>query len=313
MDFARQVLTAEAQALELLARNVPPDFERSVGTILNAKGRVIVSGIGKSGHVGRKISSTLASTGTPSYFVHAAEASHGDLGIITADDVCLLMSNSGETAELRDIVAYTRRFSIPLIAISSRANSTIMRSADYRLVLPKVPEACPNGMAPTTSTTMMIALGDALAVALMEARGFAPEDFRDFHPGGQLGAQMTKTAELMHQGEELPLVHQATPMSDALLVMSSKGFGIAVVVTEDGHLSGIITDGDLRRNMTHLMSCTAGEVATPHPVTIDSEMLAAKALALMNSRKISVLPVVDMIGRPIGLLHIHDLLRAGVA
>lgn len=313
METARQVLHAEADALELLTHNIPADFDHAVRAILSARGRVIVSGIGKSGHIGRKISATLASTGTPSYFVHAAEASHGDLGTITADDVCLLLSNSGETSELRDILAYTRRFAIPLIAISSRRDSTIMRSADYRLLLPDVPEACPNGMAPTTSTTMMIALGDAMAVALMKARGFAPEDFHDLHPGGQLGALMARAGDLMHVGEEIPLVHQGRPMSETLLAMSSKGFGIALVTDDEGGLCGIVTDGDLRRNMAQLMERTAGEVATPNPVTIGDDLLAVKALALMNSRKISALPVVDTGLRPIGILHIHDLLRAGVA
>jgi len=313
MASARQVLLAEAQALDILTRHIPPDLEYAVETILTARGRVIVSGIGKSGHIGRKISATLASTGTPSHFVHAAEASHGDMGTITPDDVCLLLSNSGETAELRDILAYTRRFSIPLIAISSRPHSTIMRSADYRLALPAIPEACPNGMAPTTSTTMMIALGDALAIALMEARGFAPEDFRDFHPGGQLGAQMARVDELMHRRNELPLVRPETPMSEVLLTMSSKGFGIAIMVDGNGRLTGVITDGDLRRNMTSLMERTAGQVATTGPTVIQPDLLAVKALALMNQRKISALPVVDIAGCPVGILHIHDLLRAGVA
>ncbi len=313
MASARQVLIAEAQALDILTRHIPQDLEHAVETILAARGRVIVSGIGKSGHIGRKISATLASTGTPSHFVHAAEASHGDLGTITQEDVCLLLSNSGETTELRDILAYTRRFSIPLIAISSRPHSTIMRSADYRLALPAIPEACPNGMAPTTSTTMMIALGDALAIALMEARGFAPEDFKDFHPGGQLGAQMARVDELMHRRGELPLVRPEAPMSDVLLTISAKGFGIAIVVDDESRLLGVITDGDLRRNMKNLMERTAGEVATIGPAIIQPDMLAAKALALMTQRKISALPVVDIAQRPVGILHIHDLLRAGVA
>lgn len=313
MHSARTVLQAESDALALLAANVPPDFEKAVRIILNARGRVIVSGIGKSGHIGRKIAATLASTGTPAYFVHAAEASHGDLGTVSADDVCLMLSNSGETSELRDILAYTRRFSIPLIAISSRRDSTIMRSADFRLLLPSLAEACPNGMAPTTSTTMMIALGDALAVALMEARGFAPEDFHDLHPGGQLGALMARAGDLMHRDEELPVVPEATPMSETLIAMSSKGFGIAIVTGAQGEVIGIVTDGDLRRNMADLMSKTAGNVATKAPVTIAPDLLAVKALALMNARKISVLPVVDEGRRPIGILHIHDLLRSGVA
>lgn len=310
---ARRVLQTEADALRLLANNVPGDFERAVQLILDAPGRIIVSGIGKSGHIGRKISATLASTGTPSHFVHAAEASHGDLGMITGDDVCLLLSNSGETAELQHILSFSRRFSIPLIAISSKKDSTLMRAADYRLLLPDAPEACPNGMAPTTSTTLMLGLGDALAITLMEARGFAPENFHQFHPGGQLGAQMSRVSDLMHAGEELPLVEYETPMSDTLIAMTSKGFGIAIVVDGRNRLTGVVTDGDLRRNMRDLMNCTAGQIATPTPVTVGPDLLAAEALALMNRREVSVLPVVDREYQTVGVLHVHDLLRAGVA
>lgn len=310
---ARNVLAAEADALRRLSNNIPVDFERVLSLILSSRGRVIVSGIGKSGHIGRKISATLTSTGTPSYFVHAAEASHGDLGMITAEDVCILLSNSGETTELKDILAYTRRFSIPLVAISSRPNSTLMRSADYCLLLPDVPEACPNGLAPTTSTTLMLALGDALAVALIEARGFASENFREFHPGGKLGAQLAHCAALMHSESELPLVRPDTPMSETLIAMTSKGFGMAIVVDARGSLTGVVTDGDLRRNMTSLMDHTAGDIATRNPIVARPDMLAAQALSLMNERKISALLVVDDARRPVGVLHIHDLLRAGVA
>ncbi|MDU8912140.1 KpsF/GutQ family sugar-phosphate isomerase [Aestuariicoccus sp. MJ-SS9] len=310
---ARDVLTLEAQALTALADRLPPDFAASVDLILSCRGRVIVSGIGKSGHVARKVSATLASTGTPSYFVHAAEASHGDLGMIAEGDVVLLLSNSGETPELADEIAYCTRFGIPMIGMSSRPDSTLMRAVQQRLTLPAMPEACPNGMAPTTSTTMMLALGDALAVALMKARGFDANHFRDFHPGGKLGAQMTHVAELMHGPPALPLVDPESPMSDTLLVMSSKGFGIAAVVAEDGALLGIVTDGDLRRNMDDLMRRSAGQIATRHPVTVTPDTLAARALALMNDRKISVLLVIDDAGRPVGVLHIHDCLRAGVA
>jgi len=312
---AKRVLMAEADALRVLSENIPPDFGRVLSLILNLnlRGRVIVSGIGKSGHIGRKISATLTSTGTPSYFVHAAEASHGDLGMITHDDVCILLSNSGETIELKDILAYTRRFSIPLIAISSQQNSTLVRSADYTLLLPDIPEACPNGLAPTTSSTLMLALGDALAVALIEARGFASEDFREFHPGGKLGAQLARCDELMHLEAELPLVSPDTPMSETLIAMTSKGFGIAIVVNHEGGLVGVVTDGDLRRNMADLMTHRAGEIANPTPVTAHPDMLAAQALSLMNERKISALLVVDKSRCPVGILHIHDLLRAGVA
>lgn len=312
-DTASEVLALEARALTALADQLPPDFASAIDLILGCQGRVIVSGIGKSGHVGRKISATLASTGTPSLFVHAAEASHGDLGMIGSGDVVILLSNSGETPELADEVAYCTRFGIPMIAISSKADSTLMRAAQHRLTLPPMPEACPNGMAPTTSTTMMMGLGDALAVALMKARGFDATHFRDFHPGGKLGAQMSQVADLMHGPPALPLVEPESPMSDTLLVMSSKGFGIAAVVANDGTLFGIVTDGDLRRNMDSLMSRTAGQIATRAPVTVTPDTLAARALAVMNDRKIGVLVVVNDENRPVGVLHIHDCLRAGVA
>lgn len=308
----RQVLTTEAEALSLLAQNLPADFPAVITLILAAKGRVIVSGIGKSGHIGRKISATLASTGTPSFFVHASEASHGDLGMITPDDICILISNSGETQELGDVLAHTRRFSIPLVGISSRAGSTLMTAADYQLLLPPAPEACPMGMAPTTSTTLALALGDALAVALMEQRNFQPDQFRTFHPGGKLGAQLATVAQLMHGPEALPLVQSDAPMDQVLLEMTSKGFGTTGVV-KDGVLAGIVSDGDLRRNMAHLMDSTAEQVATLGPVTVPPTLLAAQALALMNTRKITTLFVVDDAGAPIGILHLHDLLRAGVA
>ncbi len=229
IDHARRVLTIEAEALQLLANHLPDDFSSLTEAILACSGRVIVSGVGKSGHIGRKISATLASTGTPSYFVHATEASHGDLGMIIEGDLCLLISNSGETVELRDIVAHTRRFSIPMAAISSKAGSTLMKAADFALCLPDAPEACAIGMAPTTSTTMMIALGDALAVALMKKRNFKAENFSVFHPGGKLGAQMASVGDLMHGRDKMPFVAPDTSMQDTLLEMTSKGFGVAVV------------------------------------------------------------------------------------
>jgi len=309
---AARVLRTEAEALEQLAGNLPVDFEPVVEMILASKGRVIVSGMGKSGHVGHKISATLASTGTPSMFVHPAEASHGDLGMITPQDVCLLISNSGETSELRDIVAHTRRFQIPMIGISRRMESTLMKAADYRLLLPDAPEACAIGMAPTTSTTLTLALGDALAVALMERRGFQPEHFATFHPGGKLGAQMATVAQLMHGSGSVPAVPANAPMTDALIEMSAKGFGMTAVV-ENGKLTGIVTDGDLRRHLDKLNDATAGEVATRNPITIGAQELAASALAILNEKKINVLVVVDDENRPLGILHIHDLLRAGVA
>ncbi|WP_193825215.1 KpsF/GutQ family sugar-phosphate isomerase [Oceaniglobus indicus] len=311
--IAARVLHTEAAALNRLADDLPPDFERVVARIIKLTGRVIVSGIGKSGHVARKIAATLASTGTPAMFVHPSEASHGDLGMIDPDDACLLISNSGETSELGDIITFTRRFSIPLIAVSGRANSTLMLAADLCLLLPDAPEACPIGMAPTTSTTMALALGDALAISLMEARGFAADRFHDFHPGGKLGAQMTRVDRLMHGPADLPLVAPGMAMGDTLIEMTSKGFGIAAVVAADGTLAGIVTDGDLRRNMADLMNRSAGEVATKDPVTIGPATLAAEALAILNARKISVLLVVGEDRKPLGILHIHDLLRIGAA
>ncbi|MEL6587520.1 MAG: KpsF/GutQ family sugar-phosphate isomerase [Pseudomonadota bacterium] len=312
-SVAARVLSLEAQALQAFAADIPADFEPAIAALLAMKGRVVVSGIGKSGHVAKKIAATLASTGTPAYFVHPAEASHGDLGMITGDDICLLLSNSGETSELGDILAYCARFSIPVIGVSSKAESTLSRAAAFKIILPPAPEACPNGMAPTTSTTMAMAIGDAMAVALMEARGFQAEDFRGFHPGGKLGAKLRRVDELMHEGARLPLVPVDLPMGEALLVMSAKNFGIVAVCHTDGTLAGIVTDGDLRRNMDDLLTQTAGQIATKDPVTVAPDLLAAQALSIMNDRKISVLLVIDRGRRPVGILHIHDLLRAGVA
>ena len=309
---ARRVLQTEANAILEMVDALPDDFADVVELILKTEGRVIISGVGKSGHIGRKISATLASTGTPSYFVHASEASHGDLGMITSHDIVVLISNSGETQELRDILLHTRRFNIPLIGISSKINSTLLQSADYKLNLPNLPEACAIGMAPTTSTTLTLAMGDALAVAVMEQRGFGSEDFLKNHPGGKLGAQLSRVADLMHKGEKVPIVEADTPMSDVLLSMTSKGFGITGVL-KGGVLNGVISDGDLRRHMGNLMEKTASEIATLDPVTITPELFAAQALALLNEKKISALMVVDEAKRPVGIVHIHDLLRAGVA
>lgn len=312
VSVAKDVLQKEAAALSAMATDLPADFEPAVDLILKAKGRVVISGVGKSGHIGRKIAATLASTGTPSYFVHGAEASHGDLGMVTQDDVCILISNSGETAELRDITLYTRRFNIPLIAISSNPNSVLMEAADCMLTLPKIPEVCSIGKAPTTSTTLTLALGDALSVAVMEQRGFSADQFQVFHPGGKLGSQMTKVKQLMHGSDSLPIVSASDSMSEVLLTMSSKGFGVAMIVT-DGVLKGVISDGDLRRNMSDLMDRTAGEIANADPITISEESLTVQALAILNDRKISALAVTNDAGAPVGILHIHDLLRAGVA
>ncbi|MFD0859935.1 KpsF/GutQ family sugar-phosphate isomerase [Roseovarius aquimarinus] len=308
---ARKVLGTEADALRYLADNLPEDFATAIETVLACKGRVIVSGIGKSGHIGRKIAATLASTGTPAYFVHATEASHGDLGMIGPEDVCILISNSGETTELRDIVYHTQRFGIPMIGISSNASSTLMKAADHRLTLPNCPEACPIGLAPTTSTTMTLALGDALAVALMERRGFVAKDFGVYHPGGKLGAQMRSVSDLMHTGDALPVLDEAAPMADVLLAMTSKGFGVCIL-TRAGVISGVITDGDLRRNMDGLMERLARDVASKTPSTVPPDCSAPEALALLNTRAQTVLIVADAERRPVGVLHLHDLLRAGV-
>ncbi|MDH2326827.1 KpsF/GutQ family sugar-phosphate isomerase [Cereibacter sp. SYSU M97828] len=308
LDTARRVIGIEAEALTALAGSLDDSFAQAVEVILRARGRVIVSGMGKSGHIGKKIAATLASTGTPAQFVHPAEASHGDLGMVTKDDVALVLSFSGETPELANLIAHTRRFDIPLIGVAGRPDSTLLRQSDVALVLPAAPEACGTGIVPTTSTTMTLALGDALAVALMEHRQFTPEHFRVFHPGGKLGARLARVADLMHR--DLPLVPADLPMPDALLVMSGKGFGVLGVTDED-RLVGIVTDGDLRRHMDGLMGLTTGQVMTRGPRTIGPDALAEKAVAVMQDRKITSLFVVEG-ERPVGLIHIHDCLRAGV-
>ncbi|KRW95350.1 SIS domain-containing protein [Paracoccus sp. MKU1] len=310
LDTARRVIRTEAEGLALLADSLGDSFDRAVEAILVARGRVVVSGMGKSGHVGRKIAATLASTGTPAQFVHPAEASHGDLGMVTQGDVALVLSNSGETPEIADIVAHTRRFQIPLIGVAGRPQSTLLRQADVALVLPAAPEACGTGIVPTTSTTMTMALGDALAVALMEHRKFTPEHFRTFHPGGKLGAKLSRVADLMHQ--EMPLVPETAPMADALLTMSQKSFGVTGVTDARGRLTGIITDGDLRRHMQGLLDHTAAEVMTRNPRTIGPDALAEAALAEMQARRITCLFVVTPEGAPAGLIHIHDFLRTGL-
>jgi len=316
LDAARAVLATEAAGLRALAASLDDAFEQAVERLAGIAGRVVVSGIGKSGHVGRKIAATLASTGTPALFVHPAEASHGDLGMVVAGDAVLALSNSGETAELADLIAHARRFGLPLVAITGRAASTLARAADIALILPAAPEACPMGLAPTTSTTMQMALGDALAVALLTRRGFTATDFRDIHPGGRLGARLQRVRELMHTGEALPLAAPELPMHRALLLMTGKGFGCLGVIDAEGRLAGIVTDGDLRRAMgPDLLSRTVGEIMTRAPRSIGPEALAAEALHAMNARgrPITSLFVLDEAGRPLGLLHVHDLLRAGLA
>lgn len=312
LTTGRSVIEREAEALGLLAASLGEDFATAVDVMLAAKGRVVVVGMGKSGHIARKIAATLASTGTPAQFVHPGEASHGDLGMITSYDVALVLSNSGETPELSNVIAYTRRFDIPLIGVAARAESTLLRQSDVALILPKAQEVCPMGLAPTTSTTMTLALGDALAVALMEHRRFTPEKYRDFHPGGTLGARLSKVSDLMHRN--LPIVDGSTPMSEALLVISQKGFGVVGIGDAQGGLAGIITDGDLRRHMDGLLDLTAAEVMTADPLTIRPDALAEEAVAMMTEMSVTCLFVVDSDkeNRVGGILHIHDCLRAGV-
>ncbi|MEL6958433.1 MAG: KpsF/GutQ family sugar-phosphate isomerase [Pseudomonadota bacterium] len=314
LKTAQRVIRAEATALETLADSVGESLAEAVDLILSCDGRVIVSGIGKSGHIAHKIAATLASTGTPAYFVHPAEASHGDLGMVTKHDVVLAISNSGEAPELANLIAYTQRFGIPLIGISSRPGSSLVGQCDIALIMPRLDEACGTGVVPTTSTTMTLALGDALAVALMEHRSFSADNFRDFHPGGKLGAQLSRVGDLMHTGDAVPLSGTDTPMSDTLLTISQKGFGVVGVLDENGYLAGIVTDGDLRRNMVGLLELTAGKVMTSDPRTIGLNALAEEAVNVMNENKITCLFVVDPDGsrRVVGILHIHDCLRAGI-
>ncbi len=310
----RRVLDTEAQALARMAAELGPPFAEAVEALHSAKGRIVCTGIGKSGHVARKIAATLASTGSAAIFVHPSEASHGDLGMIGQDDVILALSKTGETRELADVIAYAARFAIPLIAITAGPDGTLARAADITLLIPDAPEATDAVNAPTTSTTLQIAMGDALAVALLERRGFRPQDFRVFHPGGKLGAMLRTAADLMHGREELPLVAPDTPMRQALLVMTQMRWGIVGVVDPQGRLLGAITDGDLRRHIDGLLDHTAGEVMTPGPKKVaPPDMLAGEALALMSdpAPAVTVLFVVAD-GKPVGILHVHDLLRAGV-
>ena len=289
-------------------------FDAAIMRMSSASGRTIVTGMGKSGHIGRKIAATMTSTGTPAYFVHPGEASHGDLGMIRQDDVILALSWSGETAELADIITYAKRFSIPLIAITSSAESALGRQADVCLCLPKSEEACPNGLAPTTSTTMQLAVGDALAVALLEVRGFSASDFRLYHPGGKLGASLSYVRDVMHAGDRLPLIRPEATMGEAILEISAKGFGCVGVIDPAGRLIGIVTDGDLRRHMApDLVTARVGDIMTSKPRTIFADLLAAEALDILNSRKITALFILDDEGVPAGIVHLHDLLRLGVA
>lgn len=314
---ALRTLEVEAAGLaelqKAMAGPLGEAFVRAVETICAAQGRLVVTGMGKSGHVGGKITATLASTGTPCFFLHPAEASHGDLGMVTSGDVILALSWSGETAELRDIIHYSRRHRVPLIAITSGAQSALGKAADVALILPKVEEACPHGLAPTTSTTIQLALGDAIAMALLEKRGFTPAHFHQFHPGGKLGAQLLTVGDLMKKAPDLPLVRQDMDMGAVIVAMTGHNLGCAIVVDEAGDLAGIITDGDLRRHMApDILARKAGDLMTRNPHSVAPEMLASAALKAMNERKISVLVALEGT-KPVGALHMHALLQAGVA
>jgi arabinose-5-phosphate isomerase len=317
LDSARKTFAFESEGLAILSRALEGElgvaFCEAVDLIGRAEGRVIVTGMGKSGHIGRKLAATLASTGTPASFVHAAEASHGDLGMVTKKDVVIALSWSGETPELREVIHHTQRQTVPLIAVTSVAASALGRNSTVVLLLPKATEACPHGLAPTTSTTMQLVLGDALAIALLESRGFTASDFRVFHPGGRLGAGLTHVRDLMHKDGEVPLVQAGTEMSQAILAMSAKSFGCVGVIDQSRKLIGIVTDGDLRRHMNPgLLTASIDEVMTRNPRTVGPETIASAALEIMNSSKIMALFVVEE-GRPVGILHLHDALRAGVA
>jgi arabinose-5-phosphate isomerase len=314
---AVRTLNMESEGLAQLARDLQgplaEPFEEAVRRLSAVNGRVIVTGIGKSGHVGQKIAATLASTGTPAFFVHPSEASHGDLGMVTRSDIVLALSWSGETVELKPIITYSRRFAVPLIAMTSQAQSALGQQADVVLLLPRAREACPNGLAPTTSTTMQLALGDSLAIALLEARGFTAHDFKIFHPGGSLGANLKYVSDIMHKGSRLPLIRSGETMAEALVVMTEKSFGCVGITDGRGRLIGVITDGDLRRHMgADLLKAKVDDVMTPKPKTIAPSMLTSAALELINSSRITALFVVEK-QKPIGLIHVHDLLRLGVA
>jgi arabinose-5-phosphate isomerase len=314
---AIRTLNLETEGLALLATELgaglAEPFEEAVRRLAAVSGRVIVTGIGKSGHVGQKIAATFASTGTPAFFVHPSEASHGDLGMVTRSDLILALSWSGETVELKPIITYSRRFAVPLVAITSQAESALGQQADVVLLLPRAKEACPHGLAPTTSTTMQLALGDGLAIALLEARGFTAHDFKVFHPGGSLGANLKYVSDIMHRGDRLPLIQSGESMAGALVTMTEKSFGCVGVIDTRGRLIGVVTDGDLRRHMgANLVSAKVDDVMTAKPKTIAPTMLTSAALELINSSRITALFVLEK-HKPVGLVHVHDLLRLGVA
>lgn len=315
---ARRTIETERRGLDALSaaldNGLSTPFAEAVKVIRAATGRVVVSGVGKSGHIGRKIASTLASTGTPAFFVHPAEASHGDLGMVTASDAIVALSWNGESAELTSIVEHSRRFRIPLIAVTAAPDSTLARKSDVVLTLPRADEACPHGLAPTTSTLIQLALGDALAIALLESRGFTAEDFHILHPGGRLGASLHFVRDIMHQGDAIPLARRGAPMSEAILLIGEKRLGCVGIVDPAGKLVGIITDGDLRRHLSgpDLLARKVDSVMTAKPKTIAPDTLVGAALDILNQSKITVLFVVES-GKPVGIVHMHDLLRLGVA
>jgi len=317
VQSALRTLEAEGSGIAAISAALQSDlggaFTRAADLIRSAKGRLIVTGLGKSGHIGRKIAATFASTGTPAFFVHAAEAGHGDLGMITTDDVILALSWSGEQPEMKTLITYAKRFRIALIAMTAERDSTLSKAAGIALTLPKAREACPHNLAPTTSSLMLLALGDALAIALLEGRGFTPVDFSVLHPGGKLGAMLKYTRDLMHAGEAVPLKPLGTRMSDALVEMSSKGFGCVGIIDARGAIAGIVTDGDLRRHIMRpdLMTALVDDVMTKNPKTIRGDLLASEALEILNSSKITALIVTEA-NRPVGIVHLHDILRAGV-
>jgi arabinose-5-phosphate isomerase len=314
LAVARRVIRAEIEGLKRLGRGLDDALGAALDVFAQSRGRVIVTGMGKSGHIARKIAATLASTGTPAQFVHPAEASHGDLGMIGRGDAILALSNSGESDELSDVITYSRRFEIPLVAITARRASPLGEAADIVLLLPAAAEACPMGLAPTTSTTMMLTLGDALAIALLERKGFSTDDFQRFHPGGRLGRRLLRVGDIMHAGDAVPLIGPEAPMSEAILEMTAKSFGCVGVQDSDRRLVGVITDGDLRRHMNDgLLARSAAEIMHRAPKSILAGGLAAEALGIMNRLAITALFVVDEERRPVGFVHMHDCLRAGVA
>ena len=317
LESAKRTLGLESHGLQALSAalddTLAEGFGEAIEILAQATGRVIVTGMGKSGHVGQKVAATLASTGTPAYFVHPSEASHGDLGMITPQDVVLAFSWSGETTELTNLINYSRRYAVPLIAVTSRAESTLAKASEVTLTLPRAQEACPHGLAPTTSTVMQLALGDCMAIALLEARGFTASDFKVLHPGGQLGANLKFVSDIMHKGEALPLVEESVAMSDALVTMTEKSLGCLGIVDGSGALVGVITDGDLRRHMgSGLLEAKTSEIMTRGPKVVAPDMLASAALEVINTSNITALFVVEA-GKPVGIIHVHDLLRAGVA